>query len=304
VKLGSMGFFGYSVIGVSEPIPIEPVNFEVPCEYQFAKILSVGDDPPKHIGTITLACQLVMPWEANKTVPRVPYVEGFWSRECVFGPYANESKPYVIGMDEYQERLEMRPPKFSRITWADRGTETAEKKPIARLPLPESGLGFMMLDHQVAPLIGPGGADWRLPQNAPFEMLDGNGVDWRALKTVEETENDDGRVGGHKAKEQNPLRPNPQAVDMHGVKQEGIKTHHANHTKHFVDPDPYQPWNRPMCRQLHPQGPWQPGPGNGDYGIFGVPLAKDIEKYASDLVTKSGPLQGPNQKKGEGCPMA
>merc|ERR1719265_2578977 len=124
VKLGSMGFFGYQVIGISEPIPIESVNFEVPCEYQFAKIFSVDDEEPKHIGTITLACQLVMPWEAGKTVPRVPYVSGFWSRDSVFGPYADERNPYTIGLDEYYERQEMRPPKFSRITWADRGTET------------------------------------------------------------------------------------------------------------------------------------------------------------------------------------
>lgn len=303
VKLGSMGFFGYTVIGVSEPIPIESVNFEIPCEYQFAKIFSVGDDEKKHIGTITLAAQLCMPWELNKTVPRVPYVEGFWSRDCVFGPYANESKPYLIGMDEYQERLEMRPPKFSRITFADRGTETREKIPIARLPLPESGMGMMELNHQVAPLIGPGGSDWRLPQNAPFEMLDVDGVDWGALKTVEQTQNADGS-SGMKTKEQNPLYPNPKAVDLLGVQAEGVKSHAQIHQKQYWEPEPYQPWNRPTIKQIYENGFWDPVPDRGDVGTWGVPLAKDIEKYASDLVTKSGPLQGPTTKKGEGCAMA
>lgn len=303
VKLGSMGFFGYNVIGVSEPIPIDKVNFDVPCEYQFAKIFSLDEDDPKHIGTITLACQLCMPWELGKTVPRVPYVEGFWSRDCVFGPYANESKPYLVGMDEYQERLEMRPPKFSRITWADRGTETREKNPIARVPLPESGLGMMMLNRQVAPLIGPGGADWRLPQNAPFEMIDSDGVDWQALKSVDD-EDDDGNSQGLKHKEQNPLYPNPAAVDIHGVLSEGKKIHRDVHDKAGWDPQPYQPWNKPMITQIYHHGDWQPGPGVGTYGTYGVPMAKDIEKYASDLVTKSGPLQGPTSKKGEGCPIA
>jgi hypothetical protein len=325
VKLGTMGFFGYNVIGVSEPVPIDKVNFEVPCEYQFAKIFSVDEDDPKHIGTITLAAQLVMPWEAGKTVPRVPYVEGFWSRESVFGPYADESKPYLIGLEEYHERQEMWPPKFSRITWADRGTETREKNPIARLPLPESGLGMMQLDHQVAPLIGTGGDDYRLPQNAPFAMLDGDGVDWRALQPAKEGEEDGSRFEKAQEKEQNPLYPNPHAVDMLGVQEEGVKLHRDMHEKIAWDPQPYQPWNRPLLTQIHPRGRWQPArcvapgqdrdertPNARNHGIYGVPMAKDIEKYASDLVTKSGPLQGASGKPRSGalglpqggCPMA
>jgi hypothetical protein len=308
VKLGRMGGLAgtMEVIGVSDPIPIDQVNFEIPCEYQFSKIWSVDDDVPKHIATITLACQLCMPWELGKTVPRVPYVEGFWSRDCIFGPYANESKPYKIDMAEYQDRLEMRPPKFSRITWADRGTDTREKIPIARLPLPELGLGYMGINHQVAPLVGPGGADPSTNFNAPFGMLNPGGEDWQQIQTLdEEAKEDDGRHKKTGLKEQNVVKPNDRAVDILGVQSEGRKLHDTHHGSDYFDFDgEYNPESRPMCLQMNPHAKWYPSRPGQVPGVLGIPLAKDIEKYASDLVTKAGPLDGPNARKEGGCPMA
>jgi hypothetical protein len=296
---------GYNVIGESEPIPVERVNFAVPCEYQFAKMFSVASGT--HVGTITLACQLVTPQEAGQTIPRVPYVEGFWARDCIFGPYANESKPQIIGVEEFQERMSERRPKFSRTTYSDRGTETRERHPIVHLPYREDGLGMFSLNHQVAPLIGPGGADYNKPSNAPFAMADPSGVDWIPLKPIEDDDDDEGshdpnKTGGRNKKtlhrDQNAVKPNPRAVDIKGVKYEGVATHRQLHEGHTVDPDPYQPWNRPTCKQIHPQCT-----GGGGGSNLGIPMAKDIEKYASDLVTKSGPLNGPSQRD-QGCPMA